>query len=448
MKTLEIAKNLQWIGNLDPDLRTFDVIVPTEYGTSYNSYVYKASEKNVLFEASKEIFFDEYFDKLTEIIALEDIDYVVLSHTEPDHTGTIERLLDLNPKLKLVGTSAGISFMREICNKEFNSIVVKDGETLSLGDKTLRFISAPNIHWPDTMFTYIEEDGILVTCDAFGSHYCFDGIVSENLADKRGEYLESVKYYFDSIVAPFKSNVIDAVKKLEGLDIKIICTGHGPVLNENPKEIIDLYREWATEKNPNTRKTVIIPYVSAYGYTEILAKKIGEGVRAAGDIEVRLFDMQYEDSAKVLEELYWADGMLFGSPTFVGEALPPIWSLLTSMIARTHGKKIASAFGAYGWSGEAIGNLMGRLKQLNMKLYKEGLRIKFKPNEDQQLEAFNFGYGFGASVLAGEIVEVDVPSETKRSWKCRVCGLTVEGPEPPEKCSVCGAGSDKFVEVD
>lgn len=449
MKTMEIAKNLQWIGNLDPDLRIFDIVIRTDYGTSYNSYVYRASEKNVIFEASKMKFLDEYLDKLTETISLNDIDYIIVSHTEPDHTGTIEKLLDLNPKLKIVGTSAGISFMKEICNKEFDSIVVKDGDTLSLGDKTLRFISAPNLHWPDTMFTYIVEDQILVTCDAFGAHYCFDGITNETLGDKKEEYLGAVKFYFDSIVAPFKSNVLDAVKKVENLDIKMICTGHGPVLTKDPMEIVELYRELATEQNPNPKKTVVIPYVSAYGYTEIIAHKIAEGICEAGDIEVKLFDMVQADPDKVLEELYWADGVLFGSPTFVGEALKPIWDLLTAMIARTHGKKIASAFGAYGWSGEAVGNLMGRLKQLNMKLYREGLRIKFKPSDTQALDAFNFGYGFGASVLAGEIIEVDVPTDVKKKvWKCRVCGQTAEGEEPPARCPVCGVGPDKFVEVE
>lgn len=249
MKTKEITNDLFWIGNLDPSLRLFDIVIQTEHGTSYNSYVLKGSEKNVVFEASKERFFDEYMDKLTEILPIEGVDYIILNHTEPDHTGTIEKMLDLNPNLKLVGTNAGINFMKEICNKEFDALIVKDGDQLSLGNKTLRFFIAPNLHWPDTMFTYVEEDQILFTCDAFGAHYCHEGITNDNIKNKE-EYLGAVKFYFDSIVAPFKSNVRDALKKLEGVEIKKICTGHGPVLIENPGEIVELYREWSADNNP------------------------------------------------------------------------------------------------------------------------------------------------------------------------------------------------------
>ncbi|MEL7658248.1 MAG: FprA family A-type flavoprotein, partial [Bacillota bacterium] len=314
MKTKQLKSDLYWVGNQDPDLRIFDILMFTEFGTSYNSYVLKGSEKKVVFEASKAKFFDEYLEKLTEIIPLDEIDYIILSHTEPDHSGTVERMLELNPKLKLVGTSAAINFMKEICNKDFSSVTVKDGDKLSLGNKTLKFISAPNLHWPDTMFTFVEEDGILVTCDAFGSHYSLEEVTNDTIQN-REEYLESVKFYFDSIISPFKANVLDAVKKVQDLDVKMILTGHGPVLTENPKEIINLYKEWATETNPNTKKTVIIPYVSAYGYTEMIANKIAEGIKAFGDIDVRLYDMVYAEAEKVLNEIYWADGILFGTPT-------------------------------------------------------------------------------------------------------------------------------------
>lgn len=448
MKTKQLKNDLYWVGNQDPDLRIFDIIMYTEFGTSYNSYVLKGSEKSVVFETSKAKFYDEYYEKLTEIISLDEIDYIILSHTEPDHSGTIERLLEMNPKLKLVGTSAAINFMKEICNKDFNSIVVKDGDKLSLGNKTLKFISAPNLHWPDTMFTFAEEDGILVTCDAFGTHYSLEGVTNDAIPSK-DDYLDSLKYYFDCIMAPFKPNVLDAVKKVQDLDLKMILTGHGPVLIDNPQEILALYKEWATETNPNAKKTVIIPYVSAYGYTKMIADKITEGIKAFGDIDVRLYDMVYDDTAKVLDELYWADGILFGTPTMVGEALKPIWDLTTSLFAKTHGKKIASAFGSYGWSGEGVPNIMERLKQLNMKLYGEGLKIRFKPNEAQLQEAFEFGYGFGASVLAGKIVENVKPSNAPKTvWKCLVCGAEVEGDEPPESCPVCGVGPDQFTALE
>ncbi len=448
MKTKQLKDDLYWVGNLDPDLKIFDILMHTEFGTSYNSYILKASEKNVIFDASKAKFTDQYLNKVNDIIPLEDIDYIILSHAEPDHSGAIEKMLELNPKLKLVGTAAGIGFMKEICNKDFGSITVKDGDKLSLGNKTLRFIIAPNLHWPDTMFTYIEEEGILVTCDAFGAHFSCEGVTDDTI-ENRDDYLGAVKFYFDSIMSPFKPYIRDAVKKVENLEINMVLTGHGPVLTQNTKEIIELYKEWSTEVNPNIRKTVIIPYVSAYGYTEMIANKITEGIRAHGDIDVRLYDMVYSDKSQVIDELYWADGILFGTPTFVGDALKPIWDLATSIFSKTHGKKIASAFGAYGWSGEGVGNIIERLKQLNMKIYGEGLRIRFKPNQAQLQEAFEFGYGFGASVSAGKIIDnVKPPAETvKKVWQCLVCGHVAEGDAPPDVCPVCGVGPDQFEEI-
>lgn len=447
MKTKQLKNDLYWVGNQDPDLRVFDILMETEFGTSYNSYVLKGTEKCALFEASKAKFTDEYLDKLTEIISLDEIDYIILSHTEPDHSGTIERMLELNPKLKLVGTSAAMNFMKEICNKDFAGVVVKEGDKLSLGNKTLKFIMAPNLHWPDTMFTYVEEDGLLVTCDSFGAHYSLEGVTSDAIPN-RDDYQNALKYYFDGIIAPFKSFALDAVKKVEGLQINMILTGHGPVLTENPMEVVAQYRGWATEKNPNPKKTVIIPYVSAYGYTETLAKKITEGIQAFADIDVRLYDMVYADQGKVLDELYWADGILFGTPTIVGEALKPIWDLTTSMFAKTHGRKIASAFGSYGWSGEGVPNIMERLKQLGMKLYGEGLRVRFKPNEAQLQEAYEFGYGFGASVDAGKIMENVKPAvKAVKMWKCLVCGYVAEGEDAPDSCPVCGVGPDQFEEI-
>lgn len=447
MKTKQLKDDLFWVGNQDPDLRIFDILMVTEFGTSYNSYVLKGSEKNVVFEASKAKFTDDYLEKLTEIIPLEEIDYIIVSHTEPDHTGTIEKMLELNPGLKLVGTSAAMNFMKEICNRDFGSIIVKEGDKLSLGNKTLKFIMAPNLHWPDTMFTYVEEDGLLVTCDAFGCHYSLEGVTNDTIPVKE-DYQGALKYYFDGIVAPFKSFAVDAVKKIENLEIKMILTGHGPVLTENPWAVVEQYREWSKETNPNTKKTVVIPYVSAYGYTETLAKKIAEGIQDYGDIDVRLYDMVYAEKEKILDELYWADGILFGTPTMVGEALKPIWDLVTSMFAKTHGKKIASAFGSYGWSGEGVPNIMDRLGQLGMKLYGKGLRIRFKPNEAQLQEAFEFGYGFGASVDAGKIMENVKPgAKSVKKWRCLVCGYVHEGEQPPDSCPVCGVGPDQFEEI-
>jgi len=410
MKTKQLTKDLYWVGNLDPDLRVFDIIMFTEFGTTYNSYLLKGSEKTAVFETSKAKCFDEYLEKLKELTAIEDIDYIILDHTEPDHAGAVEKLLELNPNIKLVGSGMAISFLKEICNRDFTSLSVKDGDTISLGNKTLRFITAPNLHWPDSIYTYIEEEKTLVTCDSFGSHYSCENVTNDKV-DNYQDYMKATKYYFDCIMGPFKPYVLKAIEKISNLEIEIICPGHGPVLTSEPGKVVELYKEWSTVVNPNTRKTVVVPYVTAYGYTEMLAEKIAEGIREAGDIDVRLYNLETADMDKVMDEIAFADGVLFGTPTIVGEALKPIWDLTTSMFSGVHGGKFASAFGSYGWSGEGVPHIMGRLSQLRMKLYGEGFKVKFKPNHAQLQNAFDFGFGFGSSIMAGKIVMAEKNNE-------------------------------------
>ncbi len=446
MKTKELKKDLYWVGTLDPDLRVFDIIMETEFGTSYNSYVLRGSEKNVIFEATKAKFFDEYLEKLAEIIDIRKIDYLVVSHTEPDHTGAIERLLEKNPKIKIVGTGTAINFLKEIVNRDFTAISVKEGDTISLGDKTLQFIMAPNLHWPDTMYTYIPESKTLVTCDSFGAHYSCDGITNDQIASQE-DYMKALRYYYDMILGPFKSFMLKAIEKIEGLEIETICTGHGPVLTHDPMKVVELTRQWSSTPTRNPRKTVVIPYVSAYGYTKLLAETIRDGILEAGDLDVRLFDMVESDPGQVVGEIYLADGVLFGTPTILGEALKPIWDLLSCLFPGVHGGKLASAFGSYGWSGEGVPNVMERLGHLKMKRYGQGLKVRFKPSDAQLSEARDFGYGFGSSVLAGKVLDMKKRGSAKTYWKCVVCGEIVEGDEPPASCPVCGVGPDQFIEV-
>ena len=447
MKTKQLTKDMHWVGALDPDLRVFDIIMYTEFGTTYNSYLLKGSEKTVLFETAKVKFFEDYLAKIKELVPIEEIDYIILDHTEPDHAGSVEKLLKLNPKIKLVGSAAAIGFIKEICNREFNSIVVKDGDTLSLGNKTLKFITAPNLHWPDTIYTYIPEEKTLVTCDSFGAHYSLEEVTNDKITN-HADYQKALRYYYDMIIGPFKSFALEAIKKIDSLEIDMICTGHGPVLVENPRKIVDLYKEWSTEKNPNTKKKVVMPYVSAYGYTKLIGDQLAAGIKAAGDIDVVQYDLVTDDMDQLMADLYWADGILVGTPTIVGEALKPIWDMTTSIFAKTHGGKIAAAFGSYGWSGEGVPHMMQRLRQLNMKLYGEGLRIKFKPNDAQNQEAYEYGYGFGKSVLAGKILEDEKPPQGTKVWKCVVCGEMIIGEQAPSVCPVCGVGPDQFVAIE
>lgn len=452
MKSLEVKKDIYWVGALDPDLRIFDIIMYTPYGTTYNSYIVKGSEKVALFETVKAEFFDEYLDRLQSLdVDITKIDYIVVDHTEPDHAGSVARILDLSPNAKVVGSPAAIKFMKKIANKPFESIVVGDGDSLNLGNKTLKFISAPFLHWPDSIYTYIPEDEMLITCDSFGSHYSTQTIF-DDLVENEEHYMEALKYYFDCIFGPFKPYVLKALDKIKDLKISTVGTGHGPILRKNIKKIMGLYKEWSTQTTDTDGKNkVTISYVSAYGYTKSLALKISEGIKSKGEFEVKMYDVIHHEMGDILNDIADSDGILFGSPTINGDMLEPIRDVLTKLNPIVHGGKVAAAFGSYGWSGEAVPYVENRLRELKMQMVTPGLKINFKPSEEELDRAFNFGANFAEKIIEKINKKAMAPINGKqkktRYWKCLICGQIFEGDSAPEICPVCGASAEQFVEV-
>ena len=450
MKTLQLADGLWWNGIQDPDLRVFDIVMHTEFGTTYNSYVLKGSEKTALFETNKLKFWDQYVEQIKAVTPLASIDYIVMNHTEPDHAGAIEKVLDLNPRAVVVGTSTALSFLKEIINHDFNSRAVQDGDTLSLGGKTLRFMILPQLHWPDTMYTYVEEDGVLFTCDSFGSHYSHEGILRSTVTDTEG-YLRATKYYFDNIIGPFRHPFMnDALDRIKDLKLNMICTGHGPVLDSHIDEILALYRQWCAVPPQREKKLVVIPYVNAYGYTGELARRIGAGIAdACGEgAEIKYYDMVTADAGEVTAEMAASDAFLLGSPTILGEALSPIYGLTLGLFPPVHGGKLATAFGSYGWSGEGVPHLIERLRQLRMDVPDEGFRVRLKPSQTQLLDAYEYGYGFGCRLMKGkpETVKLGQSKGGRSLMKCLVCGAIFDS--SIDTCPVCGVGAEKFVPVE
>ncbi|ABI69348.1 putative flavoprotein [Syntrophomonas wolfei subsp. wolfei str. Goettingen G311] len=440
VKALEIKENVFYVGVQDYDLRVFDIVMRTEYGTSYNAYLVKGREKTVLVETVKDKFFDEYIKDLQEIVKLSEIDYLIMNHTEPDHSGSVEKLLELIPGLTILGSQTAIRFLKEISNKNFSSRELNHGDELDLGGKTLRFISAPFLHWPDSMYSYLPEDKILFTCDSFGSHYA-DEKVFNDLIDF--DFTDAYKYYFDMIMGPFKPYVLEALEKIKDLEFDVICPGHGPVLRQNLDYYIELYRQWSTpvevaegEKKPS----IVLAYVTAYGYTEMIADSLLEGISMMGDFDIKRYNLVEGGLEEVLQSIDQADGLLVGSPTINGDALPPIWDLITRLSPITHSDKVALAFGAYGWSGEAVPSIESRLNALRMKVL-PGFRVNFKPSARQLEDAFTLGMEFARAVMEkGQ-------DKSKIRWRCLVCGHIHVGEEPPAICPACGVGPENFVQM-
>ena len=408
MESLKLAENVYWLGVQDHDLEVFDVVMETKYGTSYNSYFVKGNEKVALMDTVKAPYFEEYLKKIEGLVAIEDIDYLIVHHTEPDHAGSIEKLIKLNPNITIIASAVAIRYLRNIVNIDFKSKAVKMNDELDLGGRTLKVISAPNLHWPDTIYTYLVEEEILFTCDSFGSHYAFDDVLMSKLpAEKNDEYFDALLNYYNPIFAPFKTYVLKAIASLSSFNLKMVCPGHGPVLDTRIDEIINQYKVWSTEEF-SIEKLVVIPFTSAYGYTKVMAETIKEGIlMIKPDVEVRLYDLDIKSFPEVKEQLfadlYAADAIAIGATTVNKDAVPIIWDVLTAINPVTHGGKFGAAFGSYGWSGEAVDNVHARLTQLKLKMF-EPVKLCFKPDEEKLVDALKLGKTIGRSLSEGRLV--------------------------------------------
>jgi len=392
---LKITNDVYWIGALDRDLATFDVVMETKYGTTYNSYFINAQKKTIV-ETTKEKFWETYLYKIKQLCTPEEIEYIIVNHTEPDHSGNISNLLKIAPQATVVASGNAIRYLKDLIGYDFPHIIVKDGQSLSLGDKTLHFISAPNLHWPDSMFTYLSEDELLFTCDAFGAHFCHP----EMYDDKVGDYHEAFKYYFDVILKPFSKFMLKAIEKIKPLSIKQICTGHGPILRTHWKKIVQLSEQYANEYlKMAERKNVLIAYVSAYDKTGMVAQKIAEGITKSADVNVEVCNIELMPLGELDEKLTRSAAFIIGSPTINQNTLLPVYKLFALINPIRDKGKIAAAFGSYGWSGEAPAIIEANLKALKLNVFENNFSFKFTPHNNILEEALLFGARLGEKII-------------------------------------------------
>ncbi len=397
-KILKVSEDVSWIGVLDPDIITFDIVMETRHGTTYNSYFINAEKKTII-ETVKVQFWNTYLEKLKRVMDPSEIDYIVLNHTEPDHSGCLANILQLAPKAIVVCSGSGYRYLSDLLGFEFPHILVKDCDTLDLGNKTLQFISAPNLHWPDSILTYLQEDRLLFTCDVFGEHYCHEGVFDDDAND----FDKAFRYYFDVIMKPFSKFMIKAVEKIRLLQIDAICTGHGAVLRKNWKKYVDLSEAYALETLQEPAiNTVFLAYVSAYGNTGIIAHKIAEGIRLAGDIEVDLCDIEKTDLATIEKKLIHSESIIVGCPTFNQNILLPVFQLFALINPIRDKGKLAAAFGSFGWSGEGVKIINTNFTNLKLKLFDEGLTVRFTPHKEILEKCVNYGKAFGEKLLRKE----------------------------------------------
>lgn len=376
----QLKENIYYVGVMNPGLRVFDIIMETKFGTSYNSYLVKG-EKIALIDAAHSNYAEDFIENITEVADLKDINYIIVNHTEPDHSGNLVKLLEINPDIEVVGSTAAIKNLGGIMNREFKNRVVKDKDTLDLGNGLImEFIIAPNLHWPDTMFTYLPSRKVLFSCDFLGTHFCEPRILDTKVKDLDDFKAEQLNY-FNCIFSPFKSFVRSGLKKIETLDIDMVCNSHGPVLTSLIKETVQSYYDWSEPEERGNDAAIF--YVSAYGYTKKMAEILENSLKTNG-IRAVSYDIIKHDINYLAVAMNQAGAVLFGSPTINRDALKPVWDMIAMTEAIGVKNKPAMVFGSYGWSGEACKMLVNRLNDLKYHVINDGIRVVFNPTEEDK----------------------------------------------------------------
>jgi flavorubredoxin len=394
-RILPVTDDVKWIGVLDPGLVTFDIVMETKYGTTYNSFFINADKKTIV-ETTKVKFWPIYLEKIKQVVNPADIEYIIVDHTEPDHSGNVHNLLSIAPNATVVGSGNAIKFLRDQTGHDFKHMVVKHGDTLDLGNKKIHFIGAPNLHWPDTIYSWLEEDKVLFTCDSFGCHYC-----NENMYDDlSGDFDDAFTYYFDAILRPFSKYMLQAIDKIRPLDIKVICPGHGPILRSNWKKYVDLSHRFSTKAiaMPN-EKSVLIAYVSAYENTTLLAQKIADGLRESCDFNIDICDIENITYPKLEDKIAHCMGIIIGSPTINQNIVHQVYQIFAAINPIRDRGKLAGAFGSYGWSGEGVKIIESNLTNLKLKLFDRNVMVKFQPHEPEFEQCRLFGKSFAEKMI-------------------------------------------------
>ncbi|TET91734.1 MAG: FprA family A-type flavoprotein [Methanomassiliicoccales archaeon] len=372
MAIIELKKGIHYVGAIDWDRRLFDELIPLPDGTSYNSYLIKGSERTALIDTVDPTKQDELMSNL-EKLGIEDIDYVVAHHAEQDHSGSIPGVLERYPNAKVVtGPKCKGMLMDLLQIPEDRFITVEDGETLSLGDRTLEFIYAPWVHWPETILTYLKEDKILFTCDFLGSHLA----TSELFVTDEAKVYQAAKRYYAEIMMPFRNKIIKHLEKIEQMEVEIIATSHGPIYN-NPKFILDAYKEWVS---PDVKNEVIVAFVSMHDSTRKMVEHLVEELTERG-VVVKVYNLSKTDIGELAMDLVDAATIVVASPTVLTGAHPLAMYAVYLTNALRPKLRFATIIGSYGWGGRMVDQIIGMLTNLKVELI-DPVVIKGYPREE------------------------------------------------------------------
>jgi len=384
-KPLEIADGIYSVGCRDWDIRDFHGYSTYE-GTTYNAFLV-LGEKNILIDTVKEKFAEELFSNISRIIDPKKIDIVISNHTEMDHSGAIPKLMQLIGEEKPIYCSKmGAKNLRNHFNRDYNFKVVGSGDELKVGNKTFSFLETRMLHWPDSMFTYLVEDGILFSSDAFGQHYAGDKFFDDEIGD---EIIPHARKYYANILLHFSPRVQALLKDVAkmNLTINMICPDHGILWRENPSKIINAYDRWSRQEPSNK---VVVIFDSMWDSTTKMARSITSGIESE-DINVRLMNTRKWHRSDIMTEIVEAGAIAVGSPTLNNSIFPVIADVMTYIKGLRPQNKIAAAFGSYGWSGEAVKILNKDFAEMKLDIIDDGVKVQYVPDEDDLNRCFDLG---------------------------------------------------------
>jgi len=368
MSAIEIRPGIFWIGVNDRTTDLFEGLWPiSKEGITYNAYLIN-DEKKAIVDLAKAFKTDEFLDQICSITDIRSLDYIVVNHMEPDHSGILKMLLNLAPNVKILCSEKAVAMLDSFYGIRENIQILQDGETLNLGKHQLQFFMTPFIHWPETMMTYETSQKILFSCDGFGGYGAFAGNIFDEACKNPQFYEKESLRYFVNIVAKFSKPVLNAIAKLSDLDITVIAPSHGLIWRKNPERILELYKTWASYADNEGDPGVTLIYGSMYGNTEKMMNAVAQGISETG-LSIEIFDAARIHAAYILPSLWRYSGVMIGAPTYEGSLFPPVANILEKAALKRIKQKRMAYFGSYGWSGGAARNLSKLIDPLQWNLH-------------------------------------------------------------------------------
>jgi len=393
--SIKLSEDVHWVGVNDKETDLFESLWPLPEGISYNSYVIN-DDKVALIDTVKINYTDTYLEKVKDVIGDKKVDYLIINHMEPDHSGSIKSMREAFPEMKIVGNAKTMNFLEGFYGITEGTMTIKDGDEIDLGSRTLKFYLTPMVHWPETMMTFDQKDKILFSGDAFGGFGSLNGYLFDDEVNI-GHFEDEIRRYFSNIIGKYGPVVHRTISKLQQEidEVGMIASTHGLVWREDPDHIIDEYDKWSQQE---TEEGVVVVYGSMYGNTKIMAEAVARSLSENGIEQIRLFDVSRKDISFIINDIWKFKGIVLGSCTYNTKIFPPMEYLLKSLESRNLRERVLGIFGSYSWSGGALDRLEEFKEIVNCDLVEPVIESQFAPGGDILEKCYKLGENVAEAV--------------------------------------------------